>query len=155
MIKICGTAATQDPTHHLPRFLRACFVSVSKEVHNQKLCNMQKSLWLARIIYCLQRKTPKCKYWAVKVLCLETQMVCSSMLKNDSLYLLLYRSSKCCVASRCNGLGLYTQRLDQQDCFQHWEQQMHHASVWILSWQCKSEIISLLGTQWTWRWWEI
>ena len=31
----------------------------------------------------------KCKYWVLTVLCLETQMVCSDWLKNDSLYLRL------------------------------------------------------------------
>ena len=46
------------------------------------------------------------------------------------------------VASRRNGLGLDTQRPDQEDHLQHWEQQMHHASVWIMSWHCNSERIS-------------
>ena len=46
------------------------------------------------------------------------------------------------VASGCNGLGLDIQRPDQEDDLQHWEQQMHHASVWILSWHCNSERIS-------------
>ena len=64
-------------------------VSVSKGVHNRKLCNLQKSLQLARIIYCFQRKTPKCKYWFLKVLCLETQMEGSCWLKNGSLCLRL------------------------------------------------------------------
>ena len=49
------------------------YVSVSKG----KLCSLQKSLQLARLIYCFQRKTSKCKYWVLKVVCLETQMVCS------------------------------------------------------------------------------
>ena len=53
------------------------YVSVRKGVHKQKLCRLQKSLQLARIIYCFQRKTPTRKYWVLKVLCLETQMVCS------------------------------------------------------------------------------
>ena len=35
------------------------------------------------------------------------------------------------------------------------EQQLHHASVWILSWHCNSERISWSGTQSTWKWWEI
>ena len=38
---------------------------------------------LARTIYCFQRKTPRCKYWVLKVLCLETKMVCYGWLKND------------------------------------------------------------------------
>ena len=33
-------------------------------------------------------------------------MLCSGWFKNDSLYLRLQCSSKCCIASRCNGLGL-------------------------------------------------
>ena len=41
------------------------------------------------IICYIQRKTPKCKYWVSKVLCPETQMVCSGWLKNDSLCLRL------------------------------------------------------------------
>ena len=110
------------------------YVSVSKGVHGLKLFKLQKYLQLARIIYCFQRKTPKCKYWVLKVLCLETQMVCSGWLKNESLCLHLWCSSKCCVAGRCNGLGLDIQRPDQEDCLQPWEQQMHHALVWILSW---------------------
>ena len=40
-----------------------------------KLCSLQKSLQLARIIYFFQRKTPKCKYWILKVVSLETHMV--------------------------------------------------------------------------------
>ena len=35
---------------------------------------------LARIIYCAQRRTPKYKYWVLKVLCLKTEMVCSGWL---------------------------------------------------------------------------
>ena len=60
------------------------YVSVSKGVHNQKLCNIQKSLQLDWIIYCFQIKTLKCKYWVLTFLCLETQMMCSDWLKNDS-----------------------------------------------------------------------
>ena len=89
------------------------YVSVRKGVHKQKLCSLQKSLQLARIIYCFQRKAPTCKYWVLKVLCLETQMVCSGWLKNDSLCLHLYRSSKCCVAGRCKFLRLKIQKPDQ------------------------------------------
>ena len=82
------------------------YVSVSKGVYKQKLCKLQKSLLLGRVIYCFLRKSPKCKYWVVKVLCLETQMECSGWLKNDSLRFRLQRSSKCCVSSRCSGLRL-------------------------------------------------
>ena len=86
---------------------------VVKGEHKQKLCNLQKSLQLARIIEQFQRITPKCKCWVLKVLCLEIQMVCSDWLKNDSLCLRLQLSSKCCVASRCNGLRLDIQKPDQ------------------------------------------
>ena len=48
---------------------------------------IKKILQFALTIYRFQRKTPKCKYWFLKVLCLETQMVCSGWLKNDSLCL--------------------------------------------------------------------
>ena len=82
-------------------------------------------------------------------------MVCSDWVKNDSLYLRLYCSSKVFLGIRCNGLKLDTQRTDQEDCLQHWEQQMHHASVWILSWHCNSERISWSGIQRTWKWLEI
>ena len=68
------------------------YVSVNKEVQNQKLCNIQESLLLARIIYCFQRKTIKCKSWALKFLCLETKIMCSGSLKNYSLCLSLQRS---------------------------------------------------------------
>ena len=34
---------------------------------------------------------------------------------------------------------------EQEYRLQHWEQQMHHASVWILSWHCNSERISWSG----------
>ena len=37
------------------------------------------------------------------------------------------------------------QRPDEEDWLQPWEQQMHHASVWILSWHCNSERISWSG----------
>ena len=107
------------------------------------------------MIYCFQRKTPKCKYWVLKVLCLETQMVCSGWLKNDSLCLRLRRSSKYYVASWCNGLELDIQRPDQEDRLQPWEQQIYHASVWILSWHSNSERISWSGNQRTWRWLDI
>ena len=77
---------------------------------------------------CFQRKTPKCKYRILKVLCLETQMVCSGWLRNDSLCLCLHLSSKCYVTSWCNGLGIDIQRPDQEDrykiesnkCIMHW-----------------------------------
>ena len=131
------------------------YVSVNKGVNNQKLCNLQKSLKLPMIIYCFQRATPKWIYWVLKDLCLETQRVCSEWLRNDSLCFRLQRSSKCVVTSWCNGLGLDIQRPDQEDRLQHWEWEMHHASVRILSWHCNSERISWSGTQRTWRWWEI
>ena len=62
-----------------------------KEYINEN-CNLQK----------FYRKTPKCKYWVLKVLYLETQMVCSGWLKSDSLCLRMKRSSKCCAACWCN-----------------------------------------------------
>ena len=80
--------------------------SVSKEVHKQKLQPV-------RILYCFQRKAPKCKYWVLKVLCLESQTICSGWLKNHSLYLRMKGSSKCCAACRCNGRRLDIQRSDQ------------------------------------------
>ena len=69
---------------------------VGKGVHKWKLCNLQESLWLARIICCFQTKTPKCKHWVIKVLYLQTQMVCSGWLRNDLLCLRLQCSSKRC-----------------------------------------------------------
>ena len=60
-----------------------------------------------------------------------------------------------CVASRCNGLGLNIQRLDQEVRLKPWKQQMHYASVWILSWHCNSDRTFWSGTQQTWTWWEI
>ena len=74
-------------------------------------------------MYCFQRKTTECKCWAIKVLCLWTQMVCSGWLKNGSPCFRLQRPSECCVASWCNGLGLDIQRPDQEDRLQPWEQQ--------------------------------
>ena len=78
-----------------------------------KNCNLQKSLLLARILYWFQGKTPRCKYWVLKVLYLETQMVYSGWLKNDSLCLRIKHSSKCSAACRCNGRRLDIKRLDQ------------------------------------------
>ena len=75
------------------------YVSVSEGIDKQKLCMMKMPLQLAIILYWFQRKTPKFNYWVLKVLCLETQMVCSGWLKNDSLCVHLQPSSKCCVAS--------------------------------------------------------
>ena len=89
------------------------YVSVSKGVHKRKLWNLQKSLQLAKILYCFQRKTPKCKYWVLKVLCLETQMVCSGWLKSESLCLRMKCSSKFCAAGQCNGRRLDIKRPDQ------------------------------------------
>ena len=64
----------------------------------------------AKILYCFQRKTPNCEYWVLKVLYLGTQIVCSGWLKNDSLYLRMKHSSRCCAACRCNGRRLDIQR---------------------------------------------
>ena len=85
------------------------YVCVSKGVHKQKFCNLQKSL---------NCKTPKSKYWFLKVLCLTIQLVCSGWLKNDSLCLRLLRLSKCFIISRFNGLGREIQRPDQEDHLQ-------------------------------------
>ena len=63
--------------------------------------------------------------------------MCSGWLKNNSLCLRLQRSSRYCVASRSNGLGLDRQSPDQEDHLQHWKGRMHHELVWILSWHCK------------------
>ena len=71
-------------------------------------------MWVKEyMICCFQRKTSKCKYWVLNVLCFETQMVCSGWLKHDSLCLCFQRSSKCLVGGRCNGLELDTQTPDQ------------------------------------------
>ena len=92
-------------TFPVGRYLKRKTMLVWVKEYVKKLCNLHKSLKLARTTYCFQRKTPKCKYWVLKVLCLEIQMVHFSWLKNQSLCLRLYRSSKCCNARRCNGLG--------------------------------------------------
>ena len=115
----------------------------------QSLCN------LPELYTAFKEKHPKCKYWVLKVLCLEVQMMCSGWLKDGSLCLRLLLSSKYCAASRCNGLGFDIQRPDQEHYLQHKEQKMHYASVWILSLHCNFEIISWSGTQQTSRWWEI
>ena len=95
------------------------YVRVNKEVQNQKLYNIQESFLVARIIYCFQRKTIKCKSWVLRFLCLETKIMCSGWLKNDSLCLSLQHSLKCCVTSRWNGIGIDAQRTDQEVCLQH------------------------------------
>ena len=89
------------------------FVNVSKGVHKQKLQLAKVFVSLCEILYCFERKTSKCKYCVLKVLYIETQMVCSSWLKNDSLCLRMKLSSKCCAAYRCNGRRLDIQRPDQ------------------------------------------
>ena len=71
-----------------------------------------------------------------------------------SICLLFKHSSKWCVASHCNGLGFDIQRPGQEDCSKPWEQKMHHALVWILSWHCNSKRISWSRTQQPWRWCE-
>ena len=88
------------------------YVSVSKGVHKQKQ-QLAKVFVTCKNLYCFQRKTPTWKYWVLKVLCLETQMVCSSWLNSDSLFLCLKHSSKFCAACRCNGRRLDIQRPDQ------------------------------------------
>ena len=40
-----------------------------------KTLQLAKAFVTSMIIYCFQRKTPKYKYWVLKVLCLETQMM--------------------------------------------------------------------------------
>ena len=87
------------------------YVSMSEGVHKQKL--QLAKVFVTGILYWFQRKAPKCKYWVLKVLYLETQMVCSGLLKNDSLCLRMKRSSKCCTACRCNGQRRDIQRPDQ------------------------------------------
>ena len=90
------------------------YVSVSNGVHKKNfaackgLCNLQE-LYIA-----FKKKTPKCKYWVLKDLCLEAQILCPGWLKNDSLDLRLKRSSKCCVASPSNELGFDIQRPDPE-----------------------------------------
>ena len=71
------------------------------------LCNLQE-LYTA-----FKEKHPNINIGFSNFLCLEAQMVCCGCLKNDSLCLRLYRSSKCCVASRCNGLELDIQKPDK------------------------------------------
>ena len=68
-------------------------------------------------------------------------------LKNDSLFMFVALIKMSC----CSGLGLDMLRPDQEDHLQYWEQQRHHALVWILSWYYNSEKISWSETQRTWR----
>ena len=88
------------------------YISVSKGVHTQKL-QLAKVFATCKNFILYQRKTLKCKYWVFKVICLETQIVCSGWLKNDSLFLRIKRSSKRFAACRCNGRRLDIQRPDQ------------------------------------------
>ena len=125
------------------------------EYINKDLANCKSLRKVQELYTAFKKNTSRCKYWVLKVLWLEAQMLCSGWLKKDSLCLRLQLSSKCYVASRCNGLRLGIQRPDQEDHLQPWEQQMHHASVWILSGHCNSERIFWSGTQRTWRWLEI
>ena len=68
-------------------------------------------------MHCFQRKTPKSKYWVVKVLCLETQLVGSVWLKNDSLC--VYNAHQN-VVLLVHCLGHDIQRpADQEDRLQH------------------------------------
>ena len=76
---------------------------------------------------------------------------CSGWLKNDWLCFRLQHSSNIVLLVDVIDWAWP----DQEDRLQHWEQQMHHALVRILSWHCNSKKISWLGTQQTWRWWEI
>ena len=41
---------------------------MSKGVHKQELCNLEKLLQLPRIVYCFQIKRPKRKYWFLNTL---------------------------------------------------------------------------------------
>ena len=58
------------------------YFSVSKGVHKQK--TQLAKVFVTCKNFTLLSKTPKCKYCVLKVLCLETQIVCSGWLKNDS-----------------------------------------------------------------------
>ena len=60
-------------------------------------------VWIEKYIK-EKEKQRKFKYWVLKVLYLETQMVCSGWLAQKWITLCVQRSSKCCVASWCNGL---------------------------------------------------
>ena len=55
------------------------YVSVSKEVHKKNFAAYKSVCTLQELYTAFKKKTPKCKYWVLKVLCLETQMVCSKM----------------------------------------------------------------------------
>ena len=57
---------------------------MSKALQKQKLCYLQKSFQLKRVIYCFQRKTPNCKYWVPKFL---THSVCVFSTHQDFLML--------------------------------------------------------------------
>ena len=62
------------------------YVRVSKGVHKQKL-QLAKVFVTWKNFILLSKKNIQIKYWVLKVLCLETQMVSSGWLKNDSLCL--------------------------------------------------------------------
>ena len=131
------------------------YVSVCKEVHKQNLATHKSPCNLQELYTAFKEKQPNVNIGFSKLCAWDPSGVFWLAQKWLTLSAFVGRSSKFCVASRCNGLGLDIQRPDQEDRLQPWEQQIYHASVWILSWHCNSERISWSGNQRTWRWLDI
>ena len=87
------------------------YVSVSKGVHKKNLATCKSLCNLQELYTGFKEKHPNVNISSQSFLPREPNDV--FWLKNDSLCLRLLRSSNCCVASRCNGLGLDKQSPDQ------------------------------------------
>ena len=85
---------------------------------------------------CFQRKTPRCKFGFSKFCALRPKWCVLAGSK-------MTQSVCVCNAHQNVVLPVDTMNLD----LPYKEQQLHHASVWILSWHCNSERISWSGTQ--------
>ena len=69
------------------------------EYINKDLANCKSLRKVQELYTAFKKNTSRFKYWVLKVLWLEAQMLCSGWLKKDSLCLRLQLSSKCYVAS--------------------------------------------------------
>ena len=136
------------------RYLKIKTMLVWVNEYISKTLQFGKVFVLARIIYYFKKEGPNGNIGFSKFCTLRPKWC---VLPGSKIIHSVYICSayQNVVASRCNELGLDIQRPDLEDRLEHWEQKIHHASVWILSWHCNSERISWSGAQRTWRWWDI
>ena len=81
----------------------------------------------------LSKKTPKFKYWLLKFLCLETQMVWFGWVRNWLTLFVFVALTKMLCCCLMQWTGTWDTKTRSRRPFTTLQQQMHHASAWILS----------------------